>query len=146
MYGVRAEGQILQLFKMVHNAMVEECNQKVKKLDLTSAQILVLGCLDCAGGKEVCQKDLEKSLNLSNPTITGIVKRLEAKGFIERKTWEKDARYKRLYLTEKALNMKGEMQNSVMEVWGRFLSCLTPEDVDTLVSLLYKIQKSQRNH
>lgn len=146
MYDVGVEGQILQLFKMVHNAMVEEFNHKVKNLDLTSAQVLVLGCLDCAGGKEICQKDLEEKLNLSNPTITGIVKRLEAKGFIERRTWEKDARYKRIYLTEKALNMKDEMQNSVMEVWGRFLSCLTPDEVDTLVSLLYKIQDSQRNH
>ena len=82
MYSVGTEGQLLQLFKMVHNAMVEEFNRKVKSLELTSAQVLVLGCLDQAEENELCQKDLEEILNLSNPTITGIVKRLEAKGFI----------------------------------------------------------------
>ena len=137
-----AEG-LLQLFKMVHNVLVEEFNQRVKKLELTSAQVLVLGCLDSAKDKDTCQKDLEESLYLSNPTITGILKRLEAKGFIERKTWEKDARYKQIYLTSKATEIKEEMQDCMMDVWGRFLSCLTQEEVDTLIALLYKILKNQ---
>lgn len=146
MYRVGTEGQLLQLFKMVHNAMVEEFNRKVKSLELTSAQVLVLGCLDQAEENELCQKDLEEILNLSNPTITGIVKRLEAKGFIERRSWEKDARYKRICLTEKARSIKTEALGCVSEIWGRFLSCLTPEEVDTLISLLYKIQNNQQNH
>ena len=146
MYNVETEGQLLQLFKMVHNAMVEEFNRKVKNLELTSAQVLVLGCLDQAEENELCQKDLEEILNLSNPTITGIVKRLEAKGFIERRSWEKDARYKRICLTEKARSIKTEAQDCVSEVWGRFLSCLTPEEVETLTALLHKIQTHQQGN
>lgn len=61
MYSVGTEGQLLQLFKMVHNAMVEEFNRKVKSLELTSAQVLVLGCLDQAEEMSFAKRIWKKS-------------------------------------------------------------------------------------
>ena len=50
--------------------------------------------------RDVFQKDVEKRLKLTNPTVTGIVKRLEEKEMIVRCPSNDDARCKCLHVTE----------------------------------------------
>ena len=135
---------LLQLFKMVHNTVMEQLNQQAKQLSLTSTQMLVLGVLGECQGKRVCQKDLEKCLGLSNPTVTGILKRLESKDLIERKVWEEDARYKQIFLTQKSADLQADMEDTMVHVWENLLSCLTHQEVETLTMLLEKILNQNR--
>lgn len=52
---------------------------------------------------EVSQRDVEKNLNLKNPTVTGILKRLDEKGYIFCVPNANDRRKKIIYLTEKLM-------------------------------------------
>ncbi|MCR5784241.1 MAG: MarR family transcriptional regulator [Eubacterium sp.] len=87
--------------KTLSNHMEAGRNQRMSEFELTSSQFEVLMFLVCQDEDEVNQIDIEQAMNRSNPTITGIVKRLEAKGFIERLPSCKDKRYKKLVVTEK---------------------------------------------
>ena len=71
-------------FKRIHMIMDYNFNSVVARYDLTTAQADMLILLFHNKGTPMCQKDIEERLGLKNPTVTGTLKRLEAKGFIER--------------------------------------------------------------
>ena len=56
------------------------------------------------------QKDIEKELDISNPTVTGILNRLEVKGLITRVPCRHDARAKNIEVTEKALELDKQLR------------------------------------
>ena len=68
------------LTKSINNAIEKERNRYLAEYDLTAAQSDVLRFVATANarGIEINQVDIEKEFNLSNPTVTGILKRLEA--------------------------------------------------------------------
>lgn len=68
----------------------------------TRTQIQVIAYLMDHPDEPVQQRDLEHVLNLSRPTINGIVKRLSAKGAVHLVPGEEDRRLKRLVLSDKA--------------------------------------------
>lgn len=92
------------LTKSINLAIEKERNRYLGEYGLTAAQTDVLHYLFAAErqGVEVNQVDIEREFHLSNPTVTGILKRLEAKGCIEKKESKKDHRYKWVCTTEKA--------------------------------------------
>ena len=79
-------------------------NEGLKKYDLTKTQRDILGYLHFTDKNPVIQKDIEEHFHISNPTVTGILNRLEQKGFIERKQSLKDKRVRTIVLTKKLDN------------------------------------------
>ncbi len=92
------------LTKSINNAIEKERNRYLAEFDLTAAQsdVLKYVCVAYTREVEVNQVDIEKEFNLSNPTVTGILKRLEAKGYIEKRDSKKDKRYKWICPTKSA--------------------------------------------
>lgn len=87
-------------FKKLHFLLEQIMNRKLQELDLTNAQGYAIGFLTRA--KEApCARDMETSYGLSHATVSGILSRMEAKGFIEQRPDERDRRVKRIYLLEK---------------------------------------------
>ena len=56
------------------------------------------------------QRDVERHLCLKNPTVTGLLKRLDEKGYILCVPNAKDKRKKNIYLTEKAYDIQRRME------------------------------------
>ena len=56
------------------------------------------------------QRDIEKALNLKNPTVTGLLQRLDEKGYVLIVPNAKDKRKKNVYLTEKAYDIQRRME------------------------------------
>ncbi len=76
----------------------------LKEQGLTFSQTMVIGFLSECGGR-AAQKDIENYLQVSHPTVVGIVSRLEKNGFVECFTDKKDRRNKIVLVTDKALNI-----------------------------------------
>lgn len=96
--------------KQINNIYEKDLNEKLKKLGITSSQCAVLDYLFHTNKDEVNQRDVEKNLNLKNPTVTGILKRLDEKGFILCVPNATDKRKKNIYLTEKAYDIQRRME------------------------------------
>ncbi|NLP42166.1 MAG: MarR family transcriptional regulator [Veillonellaceae bacterium] len=95
------------------NSLVKYRNQKAESFGLTSAQIDVLVfLLKKQGCEEINQLDVQNHLMLTNPTVTGIVRRLEEKGFISRGKSIRDARYNCVYLTDKVIGLEDVLQSN----------------------------------
>ena len=91
-----------RLFKQIHFAFEMNGARLMKAVDVTPAQMDVMLLLYAKEreGSEVTQKDIETVLRLSNPTVTGLLKRMEEKGFIRRVRKETDKRCRFIYMTE----------------------------------------------
>lgn len=96
--------------KQINNGYEKELNRRLKTLGITASQCEVLDYLLCSSKEEVTQKDIERALNLRNPTVTGLLKRLDEKGFILSVPSNKDKRCNHIYPTEKAYDIQRRME------------------------------------
>ena len=65
---------------LVSDVYEKDFNNRLKTLGITASQCAVLDYLFHSREEEVNQKDIEKALSLQNPTVTGLLKRLDEKG------------------------------------------------------------------
>lgn len=68
--------------------------------DLTLRQWEVLACLACEEG--LTQAEMADRLGIEPPTLAGVVNRMEAAGWLERRTCPEDRRKNRIYSTEQS--------------------------------------------
>ncbi len=128
--------------KQLYNAMEQGRNKRMAPIELTASQMDVIVFLAFNKDREVNQIDVEKYLHCSNPTVTGIVKRLEAKQFIKRLPSEKDKRYKRLVLTEKANQMLEEGDENRIREESKLLQGFSEEDKSRVLSYIKHMIKN----
>ena len=116
-------------------------NRKLKNLDLTYTQYIVMMYFWEKGSSNL--KELSKTLMLDSSTLTPIVKKLEAKGFIQKQRSEKDERNLLLTLTKKGEQLKEEALDIPFEV-GRCVD-VTNEEMKQLRAITAKILMNIRN-
>src|SRR5699024_4850070 len=80
--------------RMLNNKFRELGDRNLQKYNLTAAQLDVMIYLKCSGEEEIHQRQIENWFQLKNPTVTGLLNRLEEKGFIIRRTNPADRRYR----------------------------------------------------
>ena len=85
------------------------------------------------------QRDVEKNLNLKNPTVTGILKRLDEKGYILCVPNATDKRKKNIYLTEKAYDIQRRMESDRRKLDRELTRGMTKREVEALRRYLEKL-------
>lgn len=122
--------------KLISKKMDQHMNEGLKKYDLTKTQQDVLGYLHHTDKKVVIQKDIEEHFHISNPTVTGILNRLEQKGFIERKNDVSDKRVRTIVLTQKEQLLHNDIENQIRSMESKFDSVLGDEKKEELLEIL----------
>jgi DNA-binding MarR family transcriptional regulator len=113
-------------------------SQKVSALNLTSVQAMILGFLDMED--QITSSELGKRAELDSATLTGILDRLEAAGFIERKGNPDDRRSIHIYLSPKGKAMSGEATRVIVEANTEFLQVLTDNQKRDLHNIIKKLR------
>jgi len=134
--------QIGTKFKKIHNIIGNEFNKKMARVDLTRSQMEVLMYLIKSKDKDISGRDIEKFFDLTNPTVSGILDRLEIKGFITRVPSIADARIKHIKATDKAIEIKEESKKMRREIQKKMFGGLSKEDIAEIDALLDKILNS----
>ena len=124
------------LLKMVNNMFERELNKKTYKIELTSSQCRIIGYLNMHKDKAINPIDIEREFCLKRPTVTGVLKRLEDKGFVEISKNSIDKRYKEIKLTDKANNLNDEMKENLLLSEKTLYKNLTEADKDELYRIL----------
>ena len=86
--------------------------------------------------EEVTQRDIEKGLNLRNPTVTGLLKRLDEKGYILSVPSNTDKRCKNIYLTEKAYDIQRRMENQRRKLDKMLTIGMNKKEIEALEKML----------
>ena len=93
---------LFRRFRLLDQAGKQRVDQQFTAVDLTAMQSYVLRYLHEHRGEVVYPKDLEQRFHLTHPTVSGLLARLESKGFIVCTPDPDDRRCKRIAATEKA--------------------------------------------
>lgn len=97
------------LIKKVALIFDKYSNQLLAPYGLTGSQFKILMVLYHAPVGSVRQTDIESKFSMTNPTVTGLVQKLEEKELVHRIAHPGDRRSKVLVLTERALLMRDEL-------------------------------------
>ncbi len=135
-----------ELFKF-HKGMKVKQNKDFAIYDLTAEQARVLMYIAFEmRGEKVRQVDIEKRFSLSNPTVTGIVQRMEGKGYLSRLSSETDKRCKEIALTEKAIEVTQEIKHK-REVGDReMLTGFSEQEKEELLNYLIRLNENTRRN
>ncbi len=127
------------LFKKIHIAFESHCNKYLQKYNLTHSQLSVILYLNKNKDLLITQRDLEAELRLKNPTVTGILKRLEEKNLIYRQINENDKRSKFIKLTEKSQSLIEEGSKNMENLELNMFEGFSNKEKEELTILLTKI-------
>ena len=123
------------LVRVLENCMSQATNNALASMELTAAQGHVMGFI--THRKEPpCPKDIEQTFQLSHPTVSGILSRLEQKGFIEMRPDEQDRRCKRIYVLEKGLQLDETMYQTILATEETMVKNFTEDEKAQFADLL----------
>ncbi len=116
-------------------------NQLLAPYDLTGSQFKIMMILYHAPAGSVRQADIEAKFSMTNPTVTGLVQKLEAKDLVKRMPHPEDKRSKVLMLTDRAIGMKEELLALADDLEQQMTRKLSDDECDQLAKLLIKMLK-----
>lgn len=125
--------------KRISNALERKRTLDLEDMDLTSSQAFVLGYLIRNREEAVTPGDICRHFDLSHPTVTGILQRLECKGFLTYVEDSNDRRKKQICVTEKALDVHQHARERCQETESLVTGSMTEEELRTLVALLDRV-------
>lgn len=111
---------------------------------LTSVQAHIMGYIVHMNelGRDVYQRDIEQVFHIQRSTATGILKLLEQGGSIQRECDEKDARLKRITVTEQELLRKQRIDETIECVEKQLVKGLSKEEILTYIELTEKMRRN----
>ena len=137
-------------FKKLHFLLEQIMNRKLQELDLTNAQGHAIGYLTHAP-EPPCARDIESTFGLSHATVSGILSRMESKGFIEVRPDPQDRRVKRICLLGKGTACSQSITRHVDECEQIMTEGFTEEELAQFRSYLSRAisnleQSARENH
>lgn len=118
-------------------------DRRIKELELTRSQWWVLTHLFRHDG--ITQSELAEWLEIERPTLGRLLDRLEANGWVERRTDSQDRRAKRVFLTSEVSPAMRSMREIAAGVRSDALHGLAPDEqeafVDTLLAIKANLSK-----
>ncbi len=129
------EKDIGYLIKNINDKMKVHADRQLKEFGLTISQSRILAFLDEMGGSAT-QKQIEVFLEVSHPTVVGIVSRMENSGYLVCRFDEADKRNKIVSLTDKAKQLGASFERGVLQHEAALLATLSQDEVQQLRRLL----------
>ena len=112
--------------------------EQFDKYDLTPQQFGLLRFLWEEDG--ITQVELSNRSQIDRTTIGGLIDRLEQSGLLKRLPHPDDRRAYKISLTKEGSRLEKELAPLAEELHRKILAPLTPEEVETLTTILHKLR------
>ena len=125
------------MLRILHWCTDQSVSSALETMELTAAQGHIMAYL---AHRETapCPRDIESEFQLSHPTVSGILSRLEQKGFIALRTDPEDRRCKRIYMLEKGSQCHELMHQTIEKNEQRIVEGFTPEEQELFGQMLQR--------
>jgi len=137
---------VLPHLRMVEHLAKRFRDEHLKQIGLTQSQADVIILLAHESDKVFHQRDIERALNYTNPTVTGLLNRLEQKNFIVRQVDPNDSRARIIKLTDTALEILEEIYQSIRQTEQMILDGFSKEELDILMPFMSRMAKNALRH
>ncbi len=113
-------------------------DKNLLKYDLTASQLEVLHFI-MRQPNNVNQREIERGLNLSNPTINGLLSRLEEKKFICRVRDKEDMRNKKIVICPKCREILEEVEVDRCRFEEKIYNDISMQELEVVNNFIIKI-------
>lgn len=131
--------------RMINNKIkniIRKSSPGGEKAPGTQLQGGILGYLYHHQEQPVYQRDIEKEFRISRATATNTLQVMERNGFIVRRAQDKDARLKRIQMTEEAMQGHRQVEEHIDMMNTCMLRGLTEQETGELYRLLDMVMKN----
>ena len=136
--------EVKRLDNEIHSMMLAF---REEKEELTMMQNWMIGYLYRNQEKEIFQKDVEAEFSIARSTATGILQLMEKKGYLYRESVERDARLKKLVLTEKGITTHEQHIQHVHDMEALMREGISEEEIQMFFRLIRKMRENlEKNH
>lgn len=118
---------LIKIRKIVRSINLES-KKVLKDYGVSIPQVLCLNYLKNSPDFRASQKELSEFMNLNPSTVTGIINRLESRGFIARLPKSDDRRRTYIILTSRSYSLLEKIPPLMHERLSENLKSLTPHD------------------
>ena len=125
-------------FRILHNCADQRMNSALAEMDLTAAQGQLVGYI-ARSKAPPCARDLEDFFQLSHPTVSGLLSRLEKKEFLEFRPDPDDRRCKRIYLLPKGVECHERILQTILEMEQTIVQGFSQEEEALFARLLNRV-------
>lgn len=115
------------LLRHLHCCADQNMTNALASMDLTAAQGHIMAFVFHSPSPP-CPRDIEETFHLSHPTVSGLLSRLEKKGFLEFRPDTLDRRCKRIHVLEKGRQLHETMHSTIMSTEERLVSGFSEEE------------------
>lgn len=133
-------GGEISAIKNLFTRNVENCETFRYVDSVTSANSFILGFLARHQNVDVYQKNIEEKFSITKSTTSKVLKLMEQNGLIQRVGVSKDARLKKIVLTEKGLAIEESVRNGLDQIEMKALDGFSLEEIEILYSYLDRIK------
>lgn len=113
------------MVRILHWCTDQVMTRALEEMELTAAQGHLLGYLASRQENPPCPRDIEEAFHLSHPTVSGLLARLEQKGFLETRMDSGDRRRKRIYLLKRGQQCDERIHQVIRENEERMIRGFT---------------------
>jgi DNA-binding MarR family transcriptional regulator len=123
--------------RILHWQFDQTVSGALAQMDLTAAQGHVMSFI-AHRQTPPCARDIEEAFQLTHPTVSGILSRLEQKEFIELRPDERDRRCKRIYMLDKGEQLHETMHQIIRATEEQLVENFTEEEKAQFASFLQR--------
>lgn len=131
-----------EILKQINDELAKRANNALKKDGLTFSQAGVILTLGEKQKEGMSIKELSRSICVAQPTMTGIIDRLQEKGIVQSSSDRNDKRIRIVTLTEKGIRCLKNADENKRMAETQFFEGLTEEERDQLITLLEKVRNN----
>ena len=137
------EQDIGRCVHMLSRQIKRNLDEVVSKYNVTSVQCAILEFIYMETKKRnIYAKDIESEFDIRKSTIAEILSLMEKNELIERQNVAKDARLKKLVLTQKAIDIRNELRKEIKRVEKKMRNNLTDEEIKEFIRLIMKMSNN----
>lgn len=129
------------MIKYISDKVRQKADNNLKDHNVTLSQVRVLNFLWRQNGS-CSQKQIEDFLQVSHPTVVGLVSRMEQSGYIQTSVSPDDKRNKIVTVTDSGMSLACELCRYMEDIDKRMLVGLTDEQQAQLADMLYIVAQN----
>lgn len=114
--------------------------QEARSLSGANMQIIVF--LDKHPDEEIFQNDIERRFSITRSTASRVLGLMESKGLIERRSVERDARLKRIVLTDQAKSIAHQLEDNADQLEDKLFEGFSAEERRMFIDQLLAMKRN----
>ncbi|MGI6003382.1 MAG: MarR family winged helix-turn-helix transcriptional regulator [Lachnospiraceae bacterium] len=129
-------------FRLIHEGFEQIATQELQRLNITYPQMMVLVYLSHNRDHHVTQKELAQALNVSRPTVCGILQRMTDKGLLRQEPDPQNRRCRNVIMEPEGERILRVHQEDKMQTDAFLTRGMTQEEKKSLTLLLTRVREN----